>query len=88
MHDVICKFRFVCDKTWQDLNEIAGRPDVRFCGSCNEPVFLCSSYSEFSEHAAKSHCVALDTPGQIRALVGEPAILVMPTIPTADKVRD
>jgi len=56
---IICTFRFLCDKQWNDLSEISGKEGVRYCEDCTKPVFLCGSYAELADHASKSHCIAL-----------------------------
>lgn len=62
MHDasrIVCTFKFLCDKQWGDLSELAGRKLVRYCPDCKQSVFLCSSYEDVAEHASRSECIAL-----------------------------
>jgi hypothetical protein len=56
---IFCTFKFLCDKQWSDLNKIANTDHIRYCEHCTKPVFLCDTYEEMAEHAAKAHCVAL-----------------------------
>lgn len=57
---VICEFRFQCDKQWRDLSEVKGEDGVRYCADCTKPVFLCHTYDELAEHVAQAHCVAIE----------------------------
>jgi hypothetical protein len=56
---IICTFKFLCDKQWDDLSEIAGEARVRYCKDCTQSVFLCSSYEEVADRASRSQCIAL-----------------------------
>ena len=56
---ILCQFSFPCEKSWNDLSEIAGQQDVRFCTECTKPVFLCLSYEDLYEHVEKERCVAV-----------------------------
>ena len=67
---VICEFRFQCDKQWRDLNEISGQERVRYCGDCAKPVFLCQSYEELAEHVSEGHCVAVGENPDVCVTVG------------------
>lgn len=58
---IICKFKFLCDKQWGDLNEIADQPNVRYCGGCQKSVFLCRNYDSLEKHIAALHCVAVES---------------------------
>lgn len=44
--------------TWDSLKRIEDAPGVRYCGHCENTVYLCTNDRELREHAAKSHCVA------------------------------
>ncbi len=56
---VVCSFKFLCDKTWDDLQEISGTTTERFCAECSKPVHWVTTYYEMKQHVKKSHCVAL-----------------------------
>jgi|JI8StandDraft_1071087.scaffolds.fasta_scaffold132072_2 hypothetical protein len=56
---VFCTFKFLCDKQWSDLNEIAKVDNIRYCEQCTKLVFMCDTYDELAEHAAGPHCVAV-----------------------------
>lgn len=34
-------------------------PKIRQCDHCSQPVYSCSSLSEFKEHTSAGHCVSL-----------------------------
>ena len=55
---VVCTFRVLCDKSWDDLNVVLGNSNVRYCGDCQKPVFQCHTYKELKHHVSKSHCVS------------------------------
>lgn len=67
---VICEFRFQCDKQWRDLSEVKGEVDVRYCTDCTKPVFLCHTYAELAVHVAQAHCVAIEDGGGLH-LIGD-----------------
>jgi hypothetical protein len=71
---VICRFRFICDKTWDSLSPVDDKSDVRHCGECNRFVYSCNDYETLAEHAANGHCVALfeDTCFPCVPMIGEP----------------
>jgi hypothetical protein len=58
---VICKFKFLCNKEWDDLQIIANENSVRFCSGCLQPVFLTKTYNELVEHTSQSRCVAIES---------------------------
>ena len=68
----LCTFRFLCNKQWDDLNEISGTSSVRYCGDCTKPVFLCNDYEELAAHVAESRCIAIKGDGGLH-LTGDPA---------------
>ena len=63
---VLCTFRFLCDRGWDDLQEIDGEDSVRYCSGCAKPVFLCGSYADVAKNVAASHCVAIPSPNAIK----------------------
>lgn len=56
---VVCHFKFLCSRTWDDLQEVSGTTSERFCPECLKPVYLVSTYQDLKQHVKKSHCVAL-----------------------------
>lgn len=58
---ILCRFRFLCDRYWDDLAAIADQPDVRYCDGCAKPVFRCSDYDDLAGHVAQRHCVAVSS---------------------------
>jgi uncharacterized protein (TIGR02996 family) len=53
-------FRFQCPKTWEQL-EPTDNEAVRFCETCQQKVYFCSSVQEAAEHARRGGCVAITT---------------------------
>ena len=53
-----CRFRFVCDRTWDSLDTTTA-PDVRYCNDCQQRVYLCKYEEEWRTHVALDHCVAI-----------------------------
>lgn len=53
------RFLFQCPERWDQLSptEVGG---VRFCQTCRERVYYCSTIEEAKEHAGQGHCVAVD----------------------------
>ena len=70
---ILCRFRFLCDRRWDDLAAIAGQPDVRYCDGCEKPVFRCGDYDELAAHIAQQHCVAIPASQPGVMLIGDPA---------------
>jgi hypothetical protein len=54
-----CAFKFVCNKTWDELTPTAS-PLIKFCGTCNHDVFLCSTQNEVDEASKLKRCIAID----------------------------
>ena len=74
MHDqsrIICTFKFLCDKQWDDLKAIVGETRVRYCPDCKHSVFLCSSFEDVAAHAARSECIALQDGESDNYRIGE-----------------
>jgi uncharacterized protein (TIGR02996 family) len=53
-------FRFQCPKKWEQL-ELTDDDAVRFCVSCQQKVYFCSSVQEAAEHGRRDDCVAITT---------------------------
>ena len=59
-------FDFVCPRQWESLGQTEA-PDVRFCGVCNQNVYLCETPLEFVTQGNLGRCVAMPRevkPGQ------------------------
>lgn len=56
---IVCKFSFVCDQKWDDLRNIEGNLQARFCEVCESPVYLTESYEELATNVAAKRCVAI-----------------------------
>jgi uncharacterized protein (TIGR02996 family) len=48
-----------CPQQWERLTPTAAR-SVRFCASCGQNVYYCTTLREAARHAACGHCVAVD----------------------------
>jgi uncharacterized protein (TIGR02996 family) len=57
-----CQLRFAyqCPQRWEKLKRTTS-PAVRFCDSCQENVYHCTTIEEAREHARCGHCVAVDS---------------------------
>jgi uncharacterized protein (TIGR02996 family) len=53
-------FRFQCPKKWEQLDPTEDDA-VRFCETCQQKVYFCSSVQEAGEHARRDDCVAITT---------------------------
>jgi len=53
-----CKFRFQCNKAWQDLDTTSSE-NIRVCRACGEQVHLCVSDDELRGAMEANHCVAI-----------------------------
>jgi len=49
---------FRCLQQWAAL-QLTDNPQVRFCPTCQQPVYLCTSDRNFLERAQQGHCVAV-----------------------------
>lgn len=56
---IVCKFSFVCDQKWDDLRNIEGNIQARFCEVCESPVYLTETYEELATNVAAKRCVAI-----------------------------
>jgi len=54
------QFDFECPKQWEQLQRTAD-PLARFCETCQLHVYHCSSVQQAQRHAARGHCVAVET---------------------------
>ncbi len=60
MNKISCKFKYECDKSWDDL--LATEADnIRHCDACKQYVFLVEAQSEFDKYASEGKCVAIET---------------------------
>jgi len=64
-----CKFRFQCNKTWQNL-DMTSSVNIRVCRVCGEQVYLCVSDDELRRAMEANHCVAIRI--QTDSLTAEP----------------
>jgi hypothetical protein len=56
-----CNFENRCrSRDWNDLAQVEGEPLVRFCSTCESPVFFCIHADDLEDHLRKNHCVALE----------------------------
>lgn len=58
---VICEFKFLCDKKWEDLLEIRGEKNTRYCNACEKPVFYCYSYEDLAYNVESGRCIAISS---------------------------
>jgi len=65
-----CTFRFVCDKSWNDL-ELTESRDKRFCKDCERFVFLCENYPQLQACGARGDCVCYLPSDRLDAYVGD-----------------
>lgn len=56
--NVRCRFSFICDKRWSDL-DVGSEPLVRFCQKCEKEVKFCMDVEEAREAILRKECVAL-----------------------------
>lgn len=52
-----CKLTYQCDKRWEDLQPVEARPSVRYCDSCEHPVFLVFTQNQLDSALSKGKCV-------------------------------
>jgi len=62
--------RYRCPKEWENL-EVMDDLGQRFCGQCNEVVYLCSSVHQAKELGSSGKCVAFYDPVSEGMLLGE-----------------
>ena len=61
------QFSFSCPKTWQSL-ELTNTETIRFCPSCQQNVYLCTTPSEVQAYAANGQCIAFSSSGTYSSL--------------------
>ena len=54
-------FKFRCQLKWSQLYGKSPSDTERYCGSCQQNVYLCENETELLEHAKQGHCVAIAT---------------------------
>lgn len=52
------RLAFECPRRWSEL-EITEDEDIRFCGICQEKVYLCTTDMELAKRSLLRHCVAV-----------------------------
>lgn len=52
-------WEFQCPKSWNGLT-VTERDDERFCNTCQETVYFCSTMEQLEEHTTHRRCVAFD----------------------------
>lgn len=81
-------FRFTCPKQWGELATTVD-PAVRHCGSCDRPVYFCTTDAETIAHARVGNCIAREEPSADavgRIVLGQPAI-PLPVTPEQAEAR-
>lgn len=53
------RFAYQCDRQWETLQPTS-EPRVRYCGSCRQDVYRCSSFTEAATHAQRGECIAVE----------------------------
>jgi uncharacterized protein (TIGR02996 family) len=54
------KFQFQCPRQWEKLKP-TDDSFIRHCDACRKKVFYCTSVDHAQRHAARGHCVAIDS---------------------------
>jgi len=54
-----CEFKFLCDKRWNDLDQIEGVEKVRFCAKCQTEVHFIDDAWDLALALDKDWCVAI-----------------------------
>jgi uncharacterized protein (TIGR02996 family) len=54
------EFAFQCPKQWERL-QATNEPRVRHCEACDHQVYHCATIQEARDHAARGHCIAVDS---------------------------
>ncbi|MDX1486874.1 MAG: hypothetical protein R3268_01640 [Acidiferrobacterales bacterium] len=82
-----CRFAYRCENRWEDLAPTDSIGDsVRYCGECEQSVYLCVTEKQLMRAIRENRCVAIPTatrgqgrerrkPGSIPHLVGLPGNL-------------
>lgn len=52
-------WEYQCPKRWDELT-MTQRSSERFCESCNDTVYFCTSEKQLQEHTSQRRCVAFD----------------------------
>ncbi|MDC3952554.1 hypothetical protein [Polyangium jinanense] len=63
------RFTFECPERWETLAPTE-EASVRFCGRCQERVYLCSRGRDATAHAQAGHCIAV--PRERSLVLGRP----------------
>jgi hypothetical protein len=61
-----CKFRFKCQKLWDDL-ELTDNSSIRFCRECQRDVVFCGTDSDLMRAITNDECVAVNIPNSGRS---------------------
>jgi hypothetical protein len=52
-----CEFEFECPMNWFDLTATKD-PEIKYCETCNNDVYLCLTQEDLDAHAEQRHCIA------------------------------
>ena len=56
IEDIQCRFEFICDKQWDDLEQTSQK-SKRYCGDCARHVYLCNTEKQLERCQARRDCV-------------------------------
>lgn len=76
-----CSFAFRCPKEWDALERDLFDAEIRFCHHCRQQVFRCQSDAALNTHTAAGHCIAIQRPDELSAIMvglAETPYLVQP----------
>lgn len=54
------EFEYRCPRKWESLTPTE-HVHVRFCSSCEKPVYYCADVGIAQDHATAGHCIAVDS---------------------------
>jgi len=81
--DVVCKFKFECLNSWDELQETE-KKGIKYCTECESNVYSANNINEFYGFAEMRRCVAIEivqenTKGsepKVKTLMGDPILKV------------
>ena len=53
-----CRLSYECSKSWNDLTDLPGEDDIKYCSACRDTVHRCDNEDELDRLVSEGRCIA------------------------------
>ncbi len=53
-----CHLSYECSKTWNDLTDLPGEDDIKYCSACRDTVHRCDNEDDLDKLISEGRCIA------------------------------